>query len=199
MSGGADNRSRLRLVGLAAMFFVPLALAFLLYYGTGWRPAGGIQNGELIDPVRPLPAIALTQVDGGLTAPDVLRGRWTLVHLAGGDCDEGCREALEKTRQLRLALDKDIDRVRRVWLFTGTAPAAAFLAREHPDLLAARADDDAGKALLGTFPADSALRGEERLFIVDPLGNLMMLYPADAPPRAILTDLERLLRLSHIG
>jgi cytochrome oxidase Cu insertion factor (SCO1/SenC/PrrC family) len=195
----ARRRSRLGLVGLAALFFVPLAVSFWLYYGTDWRPSGGAQHGELIDPARPLPEASLTRADGTPTGDDFLRGDWHLVYVGEGACGAPCRETLVKARQVRLALDKDVNRVSRVFLYSGATPDPGYLAAEHPDLVAARLDDEAGRAVLAAFPQDPPPAAAGHLYIVDPLGNLMMRYPADAPPRAILSDLERLLRLSHIG
>ena len=195
----ARRRSRLGLVGLAALFFVPLAVSFWLYYGTDWRPSGGAQHGELIDPARPLPEVSLMRSDGTPAGADFLRGDWHLVYIGEGSCGTGCREALVKARQVRLALDKDVNRVSRVFLFAGSEPDLGYLAAEHPDLVAASLDDEAGQSILAAFPPEPLPLSAGHLYIVDPLGNLMMRYPAETPPRAILTDLERLLRLSHIG
>ena len=38
-----------------------------------------------------------------------------------------------------------------------------------------------------------------RLYLVDPLGNLMMSYERGAPVKGLLDDLKKLLNLSHIG
>lgn len=195
----ARRRSRFGLIGLAALFFVPLLASFWLYYGTDWRPSGGAEHGELVDPPRPLPEVALARADGGGADPGLLRGDWQLVYLGDGACGTDCREALVKARQVRLALDKDVNRVSRVFLYSGPAPDAGYLSAEHPDLVAASLDDEAGRAVLAAFPQDPPPLAAGHLYIVDPLGNLMMRYPGDTAPRAILTDLERLLRLSHIG
>src|ERR1700679_2959768 len=83
---GSVRRQRRVLIGLALLFFAPLGLAFFLYYGVGWRPGGRVNNGELIDPPRPLPAAALPRVDPDgtapdrLTAPDFLTRKWTLLY-----------------------------------------------------------------------------------------------------------------------
>ena len=195
----ARRRARLGLIGLAALFFVPLALSFYLYYGTSWRPTGTTQHGDLIAPARPLPEVTLTLADGGPMAPEVLRSAWHLVYLGPGDCPAACRDALVKIRQVRLALDKDMDRVGRVFLYSGGLSAGEYLHEEHPGLLAARVDDEAGTRLLAAFPGGTSAVTSGKLYVVDPLGNLMMSYPGDAPPKSILTDLERLLKLSHIG
>jgi cytochrome oxidase Cu insertion factor (SCO1/SenC/PrrC family) len=191
------TRARLGLIGLAALFFVPLALSFYLYYGTSWRPAGTTQHGELIVPARPLPEVSLTLADGTLAGPERLRGEWHLIYVGPGDCPAACRDLLVRIRQVRLALDKDMDRVGRVFLYSGTLSAGDYLLREHPGLLVA--DDAAGARLLEEFPEGVSAVTSGKLYVVDPLGNLMMSYPGDVPPKSILTDLERLLKLSHIG
>jgi cytochrome oxidase Cu insertion factor (SCO1/SenC/PrrC family) len=198
----AVRRGRRQLLALAALFFVPLAIAFWMYYGpTGWRPAGDASKGDLIDPARPLPEIALPTMDGGTTASAFLRGKWTMLYVGDGLCDERCRKALYLTRQSRIALNKDMDRVQRVLLVTDRCCDRAFLAAEHPDLVVARVEDAASAALLGPFPVYGGvpLAAAGRIYLVDPLGNLLMSYAPDAPDKALLTDVKKLLRLSHIG
>ena len=198
----AVRRGRRQLLLLAALFFVPLAVAFWIYYGpTGWRPSGDASKGDLIDPARPLAALALAQADGSPTGAEFLRGKWSMVYVGDGLCDDRCRKALYLTRQSRIALNKDMDRVQRVFLVTGRCCDRGFLAQEHPDLIVARVDDDASAALLEPFPTYGGvpLADAGRIYLVDPLGNLMMSYAPTAPDKALLTDMKKLLRLSHIG
>lgn len=192
------------LAALAGLFLLPLALAFLLYYGTGWRPSAHVNHGQIITPARPLPAVALPRIDL-LTTGDVRTpaaavpafGKgWALVYIGAGDCDAPCREALYVMRQTRLALNNDMARVTRVLLVRGACCDREFLAREHAGLQLLDARAPAARALLAQFP--SANR-EHSLFIVDPLGNLVMSYDARANPRGLLEDLKKLLALSHIG
>ena len=196
------RRGRRQLLALAALFFVPLAVAFWLYYGPGtWRPGGDASKGDLIDPARPLPAISLPTADGTTTGPDFLRGKWTMLYVGDGLCDDRCRKALYLMRQSRIALNKDMDRVQRVFLVTQRCCDRAFLTAEHPDLVVALVEDAAAAAVLEPLPpyggVPVAVAG--RIYLVDPLGNLLMSYAPDAPDKALLTDLKKLLRLSHIG
>ena len=198
----AVKRGRRQLLALAALFFVPLGVAFFLYYGpTGWRPGGDTHLGDLLDPARPLPALALQQPDGSVTSPEWLRGKWTLLYVGDGQCDDRCRAALYLTRQTRIALNKDIDRVQRVFLVTGGCCDRAYLAGEHPDLVVALVDTGAAAVLLEPFPAYDGVpvASAGRIYLVDPLGNLLMSYSDAAPDKALLTDLKKLLGLSHIG
>ena len=200
-----DQRQRRVLIGLALMFFAPLGLAFYLYYGHGtWRPGGRVNTGDLIDPVRPLPALTLPLWDSGNTDPNFLKGKWTLLYVAFGPCAEPCRNRLYDMRQIRLALDRDMKRVQRVFIADSGCCDAQFLHQMHPDLIAIRAGA-AAEPLLTLLPALDRLTGTEgtavppRVYLIDPLGNLMMSYAAGAKPKGMLQDLKRLLRLSSIG
>jgi hypothetical protein len=199
----AVRRGRRQLVALAALFFVPLALAFWMYYGpTGWRPSGDASKGDLIDPARPLPELGLQLMDAGTTAPSFLRGKWTMLYVGDGLCDDACRRALYLTRQSRIALNKDMDRVQRVFLATSPGIDTRFIATEHPDLQLVLLGTDAGsQALLAAFPAVDGVApaAAGRLYLIDPLGNLVLSYSAAAPDKALLTDVKKLLKLSHIG
>jgi hypothetical protein len=198
------------LAALAALFLVPLMLAFYMYYATDWRPTKRVNHGTLINPVRSLPAVHLPQVS--LTDPDPnaaasgpapasnppgsLRNKWSIVYIGAGNCDEPCRQALYVMRQTRLSLNNDMSRLERVFLTTGACCARDFLTHEHPGLVVLDATGTEGTRLLHEFPADGR---PYSLFIVDPLGNLMMSYDARQNPKGLLEDLQKLLRLSHIG
>jgi hypothetical protein len=198
VSAESIRKARRRLIWLAAFFFVPLAVSFLLYYGGLWRPQGGTNKGELVNPARPLPATALTLADGTQSAPDILQGKWTWVYIGDGQCDTRCRTALTDTRQARLLLSEKLNRVQRVFLATGECCDMEYLNREHPGLIVARFDKPelAGLFVLDTVPAPEKAG---RIYLIDPLGNLMMSYAPDAPSMGLLEDIKKLLKLSHIG
>jgi hypothetical protein len=192
-----DRRQRRLLIGLALLFFAPLGLAFYLYYGHGtWHPGGRVNAGELIQPPRPLPALALPLQAFGNTQPNFLRGKWTFLYVTAGPCAAGCRMRLYDTRQVRLALDRDMNRVQRVFIADAGCCDAKYLHEQHPDLVVIRADA-ADAPLLALLPGLDA--SAPRVYLVDPLGNLMMSYAADAKSKGMLEDMKRLLRLSSIG
>jgi hypothetical protein len=181
---------------LASLFLVPFAAAVWLYYFSAWRPAVAA-HGELIDPPRLLPAIALSLPDGGTASPDVLRGSWSLIYLAGNSCAESCTKALAELARARLALDKDATRVQRVLLHTGDCCAPGFPGPGDEDLLVLGATGAGGGEFLALFPR--APYGTASIYVVDPRGNLMMRHAAADGAQGLLKDLERLLRLSSIG
>jgi cytochrome oxidase Cu insertion factor (SCO1/SenC/PrrC family) len=193
-----DLRKRnLRTVGLlAAIFFLPLLASFYMYYGAGWRPSASAAHGDLLQPARPLPHVDLRFANGEFAPANFLRDKWTLVYIGDGQCDDACRSSLYFMRQTRLSLNNEMTRVSRVFLATGECCNQAFLDAEHAGLLALDASGPEAEDLLATFPMQDR---EHSLYIVDPLGNLVMRYDTRDTPKGLLSDLKKLLRLSHIG
>lgn len=184
---GSPAPERRKLLLLVAIFLLPLAASFLLYYTAGWRPSGQSNHGELVTPARPLPG---KQVAG-------LRGKWVLAYVGDGRCDADCQHALYYARQTRLSLNQDMDRVQRAFFATGQCCDHAQLARDYAGLevfaLEPGADAD---ALLTLLPAQDRAHS---LYIIDPLGNLVMRFDTRENPRDLLSDMKQLLKLSHIG
>ncbi|MGH8181647.1 MAG: hypothetical protein ACRETR_11800 [Steroidobacteraceae bacterium] len=198
------SRNLRTLSALAALFFLPLIASAWLYYGMSWMPGGHVNHGELIQPPRPLPRIDLPRITlGGTTekepaVPDStpFRREWTLVYVGDGSCKLSCRETLYVMRQTRLALGTDMTRLARVFLVTANCCAKDYLARQHAGIAVLDAAGAAAAPLLSQFPARDRAH---TLFVVDPLGNLMMRYDVRRDPRGLLVDLKRLLELSQIG
>jgi hypothetical protein len=197
-SPGALRARNLRTLALlAALFLVPLLAAFCTYYGSSWRPARTLNHGVLISPPRPLPQGDLPRLLPPDAPPQGLwRTQWSLVYLGDGACDAACQQALFVMASARAALNAEVGRVRMVFLATQDCCASAPLAHDYPALRLYDASTPAAAALLATFPASERAH---TLFVVDPLGNLMMGYDARQNSRGLLEDLQKLLRLSHIG
>lgn len=182
----AARRSRRMLIALIGLFLLPLAAAFALYYGFGWRPSAGTNHGELLQPLRQLPA--------GVAA---LKGKWALVYVGDGACDADCRTALVFARQTRLSLNQDMTRVNWALLATDRCCDAAYLDAEHRGIQTFDAGNPQLRgALLAALPAGDLTHS---LFVVDPLGNVVLRYDVRDSPRGLLDDMKKLLGLSHIG
>jgi hypothetical protein len=134
-----------------------------------------------------------------MTPPGFLEGKWTLLYFGPGDCPAACRTGLYDTRQVRAALGKDSERVQRVFLAEGDLSAVPLIRTNHPDLAIVRATDEAEPLIALLRRAQAGGAADDRIYLIDPLGNLMMWYAADAPPKGMLEDLKRLLGLSHVG
>jgi len=191
------RKRNLRTVGLlAAIFFLPLLASFYMYYGSGWRPSASAAHGELYHPARPLPQVDLRDATGEFAPANILRDKWALVYVGSGQCDDACKSSLYFMRQTRLSLNNEMTRVSRVFLATDQCCDQAFLESEHVGLVALDASGPEAQDLVAAFPAQDR---EHSLYIVDPLGNLVMRYDTRDTPKGLLSDLKKLLKLSHIG
>jgi hypothetical protein len=190
------NRQKKTLLITALLFATPVILAVVMHNFPGLITLGTKNNGTLITPARPLESLSLTV--GGQTAGKALvEGKWTWTTLIEGKCDTACNEQLYKSRQVRLALGKDMDKGQRLLVQVGTPVAIdPALLEAHPDLIIASADSNA--AWLTTFHLDDGKLDTGHLYLVDPLGNLMMYYPQEIEGPMILKDIQRLVRVSWI-
>ena len=114
-AAGRARSGRLVLLGLLALFVVPILVAYALNVLTPqWRPFGSTNRGELIEPARLIASAGLTSIDGRPLAGSPFVEQWTLLAVHADGCGDPCAKALQRMRRSRLAMGKDADRVRRV-------------------------------------------------------------------------------------
>jgi len=190
-----SGRARRQVILVSALFLGPLLVAALLYYGnSSWLPIGRTNHGHLLVPIENIYS------EGGQNSKPLLsagenEGRWLLFYLNMAECDDACQEALHRLRQSRLMLGSEMARVRRVFLHGAAAPDTLFIEREHRGLMML-GDQDLGEFLHSKQPQDLPPGG---LFLVDPLGNLVMYFSAELEPGDMVDDIKHLLDLSQIG
>lgn len=188
-------RGRWQMLAVLLVCAAPVIASYFTYYVI--RPQARHNFGELIEPQRPLPAVMATTLDGGTVALQSLKGQWLLVSVGDGACDRSCERHLYLQRQLRESLGREKDRVDWVWL----VPADGAPVREplRPALSqAAVLRVDSARLAQWLAPAPGH-RLSDHLYLVDPMGNWMMRFPANldmAGAAKAKRDLERLLRAS---
>jgi hypothetical protein len=172
----------------------PVIASYFTYYVV--RPEGRRNFGVLVEPQRPVPALASTPLSGPPLTLDRLKGQWLLVSVSGGACDAACENHLYLQRQLRESLGKDKDRLDRVWLVTDAEPVREALRPALSEATVLRVDAAALAQWLQPAAGQSLAN---HLYVVDPMGNFMMRFPAgldrEGAARA-KRDLERLMRAS---
>jgi cytochrome oxidase Cu insertion factor (SCO1/SenC/PrrC family) len=183
---------RIKLLAMAVFFAVPVLAGYVAYF-FDFIPRGSGNYGTLIA-TRPLTDATLQGADGRPFKVSELRGKWLLVQFDSGACDAYCERKLYFMRQVRKALGRDTGRVERVWILTDDlVPNARLLEAFEGTRLASAA----ASGFAAEFPAD--VSRTDHIYVVDPLGNLMMRFPRDPDPSKMLKDLQRLLKLSGIG
>lgn len=195
-------KSRIGMILVIAVFVASPITAWLVYTGViGYEhePGQGKNYGELVHPARPLDNFELANEKGERVTNKLFDGQWTLLEITGATCVDNCRKNIYKMRQVRLALGKDAYRVQRMILTSA------------PDNLTTIMSDNPGTLLFSIIEATSPMlrkfpdyiEGDissvsGRIYIVDPLGNLMMKYPEDADPSKLLKDVRQLLKATWI-
>lgn len=181
--------------GVLAVCAAPMIASYLTYYVI--KPQSRTNYGALIDPrAYPIPRLDTITLDGKPITLDTYKGKWIMLHVDDSTCLEECKKKMYDMRQLRLAQGKDMSRVERVWLITDNQPIETMLMREYDGTHMLRAKPELIKAWLPVEP-DTAVKNH--IYMIDPLGNLMMRFPKNADPNKIKKDLSRLLKASRIG
>ena len=183
--------SRSKLLILFGVFVVPVVAAYLAYFG--WRPAGHSNYGELFE-AAPLQQTNGTLASGQPYTLDALQGKWVMVHVGPAACDADCAGQLYLMRQTRITQGKGQSRIERLWVLTDTGTPDASLLEQHPGLKVWRPGNP---AFIEQFPAGNNRAGH--IYMVDPLGNLMLRFPENPDPKGIMKDLKLLLKASQIG
>ena len=186
------GRLKMLLVLLACA--APVIASYITYYWV--RPEARRNFGELIQPTRAIPNIEVERLDGAHMDLTSLKGQWLLVSVAGASCNATCQEHLYLQRQILVGLGKERPRTEWVWLVNdkGDIPNTLMPALEEatvlriaPEVLAQWLQPEAGKQL------------EHHLYLVDPMGEWMMRFPARLNTEGALKakrDIERVLRAS---
>ncbi len=176
----ATKKNRRLLLAMFAIAFVSLGASYLLFYsareGGVW---GTTNNGAFVDPPLKMATLGLADSGGQLMTEGIT---WWLWVVAPAECTAECADAAHQLRQLHVLLNKDADRLRRA-LVTGRGTKPALLA-QYPKM----------EHLSGDLSPLS-----EGIYIVDPIGNLVLFYPLSDAGKPVLTDLKKLLKLSQIG
>lgn len=194
--------ARRKILLLAVLFALPVVVAYALYF-SGWRPASFGNHGELVQPARPIADVTLTLLDGKDIRFSELRGKWILITFSVAECLSPCERNLVKIRQVIAAQGKEAERIQSVLIMKDakTRDWLKYAVKDYPGMRAVIGSPEAVDALARQFalPAGDPLANLNRIYVVDPLGNFMMSYPADADANGMRKDLARLLRVSRIG
>jgi cytochrome oxidase Cu insertion factor (SCO1/SenC/PrrC family) len=173
----------------------PVVASYFTFYVL--KPEKRNNYGTLIDQrAHPVPAMATTTLDGKPVALDQFKGKWVMLMTAPGACREACRKQLFAMRQLRTMQGKEMERIERVWLITDSEPLDTIVIREYDGTHMLRAD---ASTVANWLPADPGTSAADHIYMIDPLGHLMMRFPKDPDPHKVYKDINKLLKASSVG
>ena len=189
------RKGRLRLLMLLLVTAAPVLASYFTYYVL--KPQGSNFYGQLISPVRELPAIEAVDVNGKSVDLRSLRGQWLMITVSGSSCDAGCEKTLYLARQLHASLGAERERLARVWLVSGDTPLPDTLLQALQGATVLRIDQ---QKLAHWLMPDAQHALSEHIYLVDPQGYWMMRFPATADvdnAKNIKKTLNRLLRAAQ--
>lgn len=212
------NNSKLKLALLLSGFLVPLILATWYFRITSTSSVSATSNhGVLISPLLDLPALGLLDEDGApayqtfeeMTAgvdPDDYDPRpWQLLFMSTADCDAACVERLYFLRQMHIRLNRESDRVQRVFVLVDAASAVLpkelldTFAAQQPDLRSVRGNPATLDAQLAPSAGGRDPVAEHFIYVADPVGNIMLYFTPENTLEDILDDIDKLLDQSSLG
>lgn len=199
-------RSIKPLIWILIACLAPVVLAFLAYYvpALGLRPDGNTNYGQLIIPQRSLPAaqtLGLKTMDGQPFDLQSLKGKWVLLSADQGACPESCVTKLFILRNSHASQGKNVERLTRVWLVTDDTPISEQILEAYKGTIILRADPAklAGYLTPGANAQDAAAALAKPMWIIDPIGNLMLEFPENSDPVSVRKDISKLIYNSRIG
>jgi cytochrome oxidase Cu insertion factor (SCO1/SenC/PrrC family) len=187
-----SGSARVQLILMILVFAAPVIMSYVWYFLV--HPVAGKNYGTLLD-VHPLPEVHLKDEGGHETSLAALKGKWLLVAEDTGDCKQDCEAKLYALRQIRAGLGHNDDRVERVLLIEGDENVRSEIVKQYSGTHWLHVPD---KRLTDALTTEKG-EPKDHIWVVDPLGNVVMRYPLHPELKGILKDMERLLKASQIG
>lgn len=189
------RKGRWKLLAVLAVCAAPMIASYFTYYVI--KPEGRTNYGALLDPRQhPIPAMASSALDGKPATLENYKGKWIMLKVGGSDCQQACQDQLFSMRQLRTMQGKEMERIERVWLITDNEPLDTVLLRVNDGTRMLRAPADVVHQWL---PVEQGGQVSDHIYLIDPLGNLMMRFPKNPEPGRVKKDIGKLLKASAIG
>jgi len=195
-SSEKPQRTNMALWVLTATFLIPAILAYGYFY-FGDRPTIK-SNGELIIPIVDIHTLKITAKDGTELTEEELTPHWRMAYFVGASCDSSCQDSLYLMRQTNIGIGKFQDRLNHAIVHLAE-PDKAFL-----DLIEKEYSKNTGRIYTkaGNITALSKLEDNpdkmESIYLIDPLGNIMMHFPKNLDPKLIRKDINKLLKVSRL-
>jgi hypothetical protein len=202
------HRSKTPLIIILLMSLAPLVAALIVYFIPELRPEGSAAYGELVQPQRPMPNakdLPLTTLDGKPFDLGSLKGKWIMMAADGAACPESCARKLYIIRNTHASQGKHVERLARVWFITDDAPVPEKVLEAYKGAVMVRVNPVVLQQFLlggapGSVTPEQARQGLSiPIWVIDPLGNLMLEYPAVADPEMFRKDIRKLIKSSRIG
>lgn len=187
--------NRVQMILILVVFAAPVLGAFF------YQPKAFSNYGDIYTPVRQVENLKMNGANG-MVELDSFRRQWVFIVTASAKCAKACEDNILKMRQLRFMQNNNMKRIRTVFMHTGLSSVVSDdLAKKYSPIesYAVSAVDFANWTKILKIDGAPIEAQQDRIYIIDPAGNLMMSYPASSEPGLMQKDIKRLLKTSQIG
>ena len=189
------NSSRLKFLFIVLIFVIPFIYSYILINKKNVEKELPTSNyGQFVTPIVSINNISYIDSFDNKINSNSLNGKWTLIHYIDKYCDAPCLNNIYLLRQINIALGKDMNRVRRMLLINLSDHNTASIQKKYPHLLIVKSKLNKLHDVIKGIKSDTT-----NIFIVDPMGNIVLKYNQDFNGKKFLKDLKKLLKLSRIG
>jgi len=186
----SSKSTRWQLILLVIVFMGPILLATIFYAKRDVWELASMEKGRLLSPPLQLENVQLTETIDGEVVNERLKGKWVMMYIAPSVCELDCDMNLYKMRQVERALGKEMNRVTRI--IVDISPPMG----SHLKTLLQTVYKNTPAYFTATYPKDLT---PGRLYVVDPIGNIILEYSSESKPKELLSDMKRLLKASQVG
>jgi cytochrome oxidase Cu insertion factor (SCO1/SenC/PrrC family) len=181
---------------LLLIFIIPFQAAKRLYlHDANFLPKARTQHGYLIQPPLKINQLTLYDFDENLFDAQKLHGKWLLLYIGPNNCLTLCKKNLYQLQQIHTATGKDQSRVLRVKI----SFKKDRMPNKYPGFLQLTVSKQQFSNFIKNLSIKTLALSLGAIYLVDPLGNVIMAYTLDANPSGLLKDLKHLLGVSQIG
>ncbi len=185
-----QKTNRRKFLLLLVLMCAPVVISYALYF-LEYRPESK-HYGDLV------PIVKVAGKGTNLTDNTILRmkdfhGKWVLVAIDSGHCDEACQKKLYYMRQVRLVQGKQKHRIERIWLINDDTIPDAELTKQYEGMYFVNAKDSEILSFIETKEEQI-----KHIYLIDPIGNLMMRFPENVDGTKMGHDIKRLLHVSQL-
>lgn len=180
---------------LIAVFVVPLLIAIAMYAMRDYLPTTkSVSRGELIHPAQPITILTIQLASNETVDLKGIVGKWTYLVYAPNGCDLQCEASLFKLRQTKKATGRESNRIQSALL--------TDVDKVNPEILNRNQRTRVGQLIEFEIEAEPGKQKQLEdgvIYLIDPIGNLMMKYDTETTSRGMLKDIKKLLKISNIG
>ena len=181
---------------MLAVFALPYAMAWFLYFKPEVFNLGTRNHGTLISPVISQETYQLSHPDG--TSYQFIKDsdKWMLMTFGSATCEKACQTNLFTLQQLRRMMGVDRIRLNRSYILLGEESSGAI---DQPSINQ-QLEKFQGTSLYRLKTATAKALEEklgipigklkDHILVADPRGNLVMYYPQEEDPKKIIEDIE---------